>query len=506
MKRTWLSHALSAVLFLFACIFPAGCRSVITGTATVTSVKHTSTPTPRVEPTRTSTIPASASGNCYYVWAYHGDEEGTARVRRGLEAAGVKTTQLFIQLFGEDSVCSDGKRTFGLMDSSLGITVVVNDLDDQEALGALVRKILEADGVLTVVKRIELTFMAGSETAWLRFTSTQGKNVLDQGLNGLELWLALNSSLATAGLSSMAFSPDGQWLLTSSSDGNLRLWETQTGKLHRVFITGKHGGEVAFAPDGASFYHASGNIRLYRVEDGSLITRIDPSQGEPYALALSPGGKYLASISHMDNNNWGILAVRAVEGAALRLLYTQPSLKITALAISPDAQYLAVNLIDYGGVQVLDLASGNPIYSVVPQLPAPNSICNDKSNASLAFSPDGTKLALSFCVDYINVFDTTNHSLKEALEPSAHLIRAITFSPDGKYLAIATRDGVELHSTADWAVVTVLKKPTECTVCNEEVTNVIFSPDGRLLASGLGGGGVHIWRVEDGMLVAEFGM
>ncbi|MGH7480981.1 MAG: WD40 repeat domain-containing protein [Longimicrobiales bacterium] len=65
---------------------------------------------------------------------------------------------------------------------------------------------------------------------------------------------------------SAAFSPDGQWIVTGCADAVVRLWNAQTGALMRTFEG--HGDEitsVAFAPDGASIASASfdGTARIW---------------------------------------------------------------------------------------------------------------------------------------------------------------------------------------------------------------------------------------------------
>jgi WD40 repeat protein len=76
------------------------------------------------------------------------------------------------------------------------------------------------------------------------------------------------------GLESVAFSPDGKLLATSSQDSTVRLWEVETGKVRHT-LKG-HDGEidsVAFAPDGKTL--ASGckdkTIKLWDAQTGALL-------------------------------------------------------------------------------------------------------------------------------------------------------------------------------------------------------------------------------------------
>src|ERR1017187_9037236 len=63
-----------------------------------------------------------------------------------------------------------------------------------------------------------------------------------------KLYLQLGHS---AGLNSVAFSPDGRWALTGSSDGTALVWDLATSQEIRRLV-GHSGGvnSVAFSPDG----------------------------------------------------------------------------------------------------------------------------------------------------------------------------------------------------------------------------------------------------------------
>jgi WD40 repeat protein len=72
------------------------------------------------------------------------------------------------------------------------------------------------------------------------------------------------------------------------------------------------------------------------------------------------------------------------------------------------------------------------------------------------------------------------------------VISEVTYSPDGKLLAVATSIGIYLYDANTLDEVDYISS-------SSWVSSVAFSPDGGLLASGSGDGTVNLWRVADGI-------
>ena len=183
---------------------------------------------------------------------------------------------------------------------------------------------------------------------------------------------------------SVAFSPDGQRIVSGSYDNTLRLWDANTGAAIGQPLEG-HGGEVlsvAFSPDGQRIVSGSDDntLRLWDANTGAAIGQpLEGHGGGVYSVAYSPDGQRIVSGS--DDNTLRLWDANT--GAAIGQPLEGHGSRVLSVTYSPDGQRLVSGSVDH----TLRLWDAN-IGAAIGQ----SLIGHGAAVSSVAFSPDGQRL------------------------------------------------------------------------------------------------------------------
>jgi eukaryotic-like serine/threonine-protein kinase len=344
---------------------------------------------------------------------------------------------------------------------------------------------------------------------------------------------------------SAAFSPDGNMLLTGSTDNSVRQWAVPGGELlSRPLNLHRPVNLVGFAPQGRLLATQDGElVRLWALPEEGLPSTSVPLDGKSSFAAISPDGTLLIPTGMSFQGESTLRGTRAFHVANGRpggpLL--RPGGLLVDAAFSPNGESMAtvgarVGAATEGQEVVLwDWKGGREGWRVT--LPSdPRSLSFDRdgrrlavlcgggevlifqadtgrevlrwgahdaepahhwvNNGKVEFSRDGRSVLTWGMGNDVRVWDAESGRLR--YPPLRHRDKChdLQFSPDGRLMALASYDGsVRVREFETGAVIVELPAHPDI------VYSATFSPDGKLLATACRDHTVRVWDWRAGRLV-----
>ena len=295
---------------------------------------------------------------------------------------------------------------------------------------------------------------------WLVSTHGDGSILIwDVANRELEANLRQHSGAVRA----IGFSPDGKRLATGGDDHSVILWDADSGQKQSVLTVHKtRVGAVAFAPDGSWFVSSDQNGNIIRHDFGRAEPRWNASGNKDYAsyfLTISPDGRFIAS-------SFGVYS--ADDGHSIFLVQNGWH-NIYSATFTSDGKRL-VGASDSGDVIVLDTET----WELVDRLQWSNTPL-----VAIGISPDGNHIVTGG--DGKTVRIGTVRPLRQTAVIGQHTarVKAVAFSPDGKQIASAGDDNM----VALWDI-NRRKLLTTIGTHTSPIYALAFSPDGQRLITG----------------------
>jgi WD40 repeat protein len=294
----------------------------------------------------------------------------------------------------------------------------------------------------------------------------------------------------------LAWAPDGKTFASAGNDGAVRIWDAASGKeVRQINMRGNWFNTLIYNSDGKYLVAGGGDggIHILDATTGRDVRTLTTTFQPIMALALHPDDGTVVTLAVGSNtsrvSDWttGKIVRQAGEALGKPLFVRQ--------ALSPDGRR-------YGAWALPDLltvwdADGKELFHAPTQF---------KAMDGFSFSPDGKTLAMSSAAaSQIALWDVDTGKELRRLEGVRVSGSALTFSPNGKYLAGKGADGeVHIWGAASGKDLRRFELPLARLVPTQIGNNsLVFSPDGKTLA-GAHGFAIHLWEVEADKELHEF--
>jgi WD40 repeat protein len=282
-------------------------------------------------------------------------------------------------------------------------------------------------------------------------------------------------------VNSIAVSPNGQLIVSGSDDCTVRVWNATTGAEQHIIHS--HKGRVfsvAFSPNSQSIVSGSDDCTVRVWDATTCIERhtMHGHKGSVYSIAFSPNGQLIASGSEDKT----VRIWDATTGTEQHIMHGHEG-SVYSIAFSPNG-HLIVSGSDDKTVRVWDATTGTERHTMHG---------HESVVGSVAFSPDGQLIVSGSGDKTVRVWNATTGAEQHIMHGHEGLVFSVAFSPDDHFIVSGSDDTTVRVWDATMGTERLVMHGH-----NSWVRSVAFSSDGQSIISRSWNGTVHVWDASTG--------
>lgn len=301
-------------------------------------------------------------------------------------------------------------------------------------------------------------------------------NVVFSCGNSMILWdINTHSAIRTMGkhtgnINAIAYSPDGNRVVSASADNTIMLWDVGTGNLIRTFIG--HTGEVrsvSFSPNQRQVASTSNDqtLKLWDVENGKCLRTI---YVDAWMVAYNPTSGQIV-FSTMD----GKMGIVGSDDNEVKFNPSPIKSIFLSFAISPDGKQI-VSLSKEGVLAVWDAKTGNCMD--INYEDAIYTLPKNIRTGFVAFDADGKRIVTITGKSLVRIWELVSATLfRRYNHYFDRFISSVVFSPSENAIIYASSENIGFFDVTNELGQSVFQKP-----CSQLIETAAISPDNSLLA------------------------
>lgn len=295
-----------------------------------------------------------------------------------------------------------------------------------------------------------------------------------RGFEWYYLWRLAHSDLVTLNLGkpvwSIAVTPDGAKVAAQPNGGDLRIWDTATGKeLAPIHDPEANALFLSISPDGKFLAQTKLNkqIKIFDVSNGAQLSTLEFGQAGSIST-FSPDGKLFAAAT-----TDGTVSVWSVPTWKQQVSFKAFSDVVTAIVFTPDSKQLLTSgreiLVKvwnpFSGQELRTISVGTGITTMgMAFIPGTNNIVSSHSRSGglkiwdfvtgkqiaeikntpatggLSCSPDGKMIATGHYDKVVRLWSAKSGALLTEIKTHSGPLKAVAFTPDSKGLFTGGED------------------------------------------------------------------